>query len=155
MNVPTLPHRLALLFVFAAALFARADDSAILTAVRAADDERVAAIKAADAARLDAVFSDQLLYTHSNGKLDNKQAYVGALVSGKTVYEVYEYQQRDFHIAAPDIVLMTARMTIKAKSAAGALASDLSVLAVWRNEGGKWRFLAWQSAKLSPPPPAK
>ncbi|RXK53751.1 nuclear transport factor 2 family protein [Oleiharenicola lentus] len=148
---PTLPRCLAWLFVLTAALLARADDSAILAAVRAADDERVAAIKAADAARLDAIFSDDLLYTHSNGKLDRKAAYVGALVSGKTVYEIYDYQQRDFHVASPAIVLMTARMTIKAKSASGALASDLSVLAVWRNESGKWRFLAWQSAKLAPP----
>ncbi len=151
MKFPTLPRRLALLFVFAAALLARADDSAILAAVRAADDERVAAIKAADAARLDAIFSDQLLYTHSNGHLDNKAAYVGSLVSGKTVYEIYDYKQRDFHVATPDIVLMTAKLTIKARSAAGGLASDVSVLAVWRNEGGKWRFLAWQSAKLTPP----
>ena len=28
------------------------------------------------------------------------------------------------------------------------------VLAVWREEKGQWRFLAWQSNKVPPPAPA-
>ena len=32
-------------------------------------------------------------------------------------------------------------------------ALDLNFLTVWREEGGKWRFLAWKSCKN--PPPAK
>jgi hypothetical protein len=125
--------------------------TALIAAVRAADDERVVAVRSADPARLDAILSDQLRYTHSNAKVDTKQSYMDALVSHQTVYEVYEYQQRDFHVASADIVLMTGRMTIKARSAAGSFASDVSILAVWRLEAGKWRFLAWQSAKLTPP----
>ncbi len=152
MKSAALPRRFLLLVALVFTVLARADDAAILAAVRAADDERVAATVAADPLRLEALYSDQLLYTHSNGHLDTKAAYVGALVSGKTVYEIYDYKQRDFHVAAPGIVLMNARVTIKAKSAAGGLASDLSVLAVWRLENGTWRFLAWQSAKLTPPP---
>jgi ketosteroid isomerase-like protein len=122
-----------------------------LAAVRAADDERVAAVLAADPARLNAILSDQLRYTHANGKVDTKQSYTEALVSHKTVYETYAYTQRDFHPATADIVLMTGRMMIKAKSTTGSLASEVSILAVWRLEGGHWRFLAWQSAKLTPP----
>lgn len=121
-----------------------------LAAVRAADDERVAAILAADPARLDAILSDQLRYTHSTGKVDTKQTFVAALVSHATVYETCDYLQREFHPASPDIVLMTGRMNIKARSTAGSFASEVSLLAVWRLEGGKWRFLSWQSAKLTP-----
>ena len=28
---------------------------------------------------------------------------------------------------------------------------DLNFLAIWRNEGGAWRFVAWQSSRLNPP----
>ena len=31
---------------------------------------------------------------------------------------------------------------------------DLNFLAVWREEGGSWHFLAWQSCKNPPPAPA-
>ncbi len=49
---------------------------------------------------------------------------------------------------------MTGRVHIKAKSAAGEMDSVLGFLAVWREENGKWRFLAWQSCRI-PPPAAK
>lgn len=161
-------HRFTLLLALSVASFGAVDDLApavrdpvthillgpaearIIAAVRAADDERVAAVLSADPARLDAVLSDQLRYTHSTGKVETKQSYTDALVTHATVYETYEYLQRDFHPVTPDIVLMTGRMKIKARSSAGDFASEVSLLAVWRLEGGQWRFLAWQSAKLAP-----
>jgi hypothetical protein len=51
------------------------------------------------------------------------------------------------------MALMTGRVHIKATSATGASDGVLSLLAVWREEKGHWRFLAWQSCKL--PLPAK
>ena len=59
----------------------------------------------------------------------------------------------EFRRISPDVVLETGRMVIKAKSATDSVASNVSILAVWRLEEGKWRFFAWQSAKL--PAPAK
>jgi len=170
MKRPALVPRLALLLALPVASLCAADEllppernpathillgpaqAGIVAAVQAADDERVAAILAADPARLDAIFSDQLRYTHSTGKVDTKPSFTKALVSHETVYESCEYLQRDFHLASADIVLMTGRMMIKARSTGGSFASEVSLLAVWRLEGGKWRFLAWQSARLTPPP---
>ena len=40
-------------------------------------------------------------------------------------------------------------------SPTGKLVNDLNYLAVWREEKGKWRFLAWQSCKNPPPGDAK
>lgn len=156
MNHPTLPRSLALLFTLAAALLARASDDATLAAVRAADDERVAAILAADAARLDAIFSDDLSYTHSNGKHDTKKSYMESLLKHTTVYTKYDYQERTFFSATPDIVIEKAHVLITSGTAEKQNApNDLNIMSVWRKEGGKWRFLAWQSAKLPAPAPAK
>lgn len=130
-----------------------AADEKVIAAVRAADDERVAAIQAADKARLDAIFSDVLHYTHSSGKIDNKASYMQALVSKATVYDRYEYLERSFVPLTPDVVLMTAHALIYSVSASGRNENDLAILAVYRRENGKWRFAAWQSAKL--PPKAK
>ena len=130
-----------------------AEDKAIVAA-RAADDERLAATKSGERARLDAIFSDELRYAHSSGKVDTKASYVQSLTSHSTVYESFDYQERNFKVAGPGIVLMTGRVLIKATNNGARADNDLNFLAVWREEGGKWRFLAWQSCKNPPPAPA-
>lgn len=127
----------------------------LVAEVRAADNERVAAILAADATRLDAILSDDLHYAHSNGRVDTKASYIESLLSRKTVYRKYDYQRRDFTIVSPEIALMTGRLGIEADNHGRLATLDLSVLAVFRKEAGRWRFLAWQSAQLpSPAAPA-
>ena len=45
---------------------------------------------------------------------------------------------------------MTGRVRIRAATAEAEMENALSFLAVWRKENGQWRFLAWQSCKLTP-----
>ena len=129
-----------------------ADDSLSAT-LSAADDERVAATVAADSARLTAIFSDELRYAHSTGAVDDKASYIDSLASGRTKYMVYDYQERKFTFPAPGIALMAGRVHIQSSSATGVSDGVLSILAVWREEQGKWRFLAWQSCRLPAQPP--
>jgi hypothetical protein len=131
-----------------------AADDKLIAAVQAADAERVAATKAGDGARLDAIFSNDLRYAHSSGHVDTKASYMKSLTSHNTVYETYDYKEQNFTPVAPGIVLMTGRVLSHTRNATGANDLDLNFLAVWREEGGKWRFLAWQSCKNPPPAPA-
>jgi Domain of unknown function (DUF4440) len=147
------PLRLLPFLLLAFAGLQAADDP-IISAVRAADDERVAATKAGDNARLTAIFSEGLHYAHSSGKIDTKASYIKSLVSHSTVYESYEYMERNFVPAAPGIVLMTGRAMIHSRNGDQKVENDLNFLAVWREENGAWRFLAWQSCKNPPPAPA-
>jgi hypothetical protein len=127
-----------------------APDEKLIAALRAADDERVAATKSGDRARLNAIYSDGLHYAHSNGKIDNKASYLDSLVQRTTVYEKFDYVKREFQPAGPGIVLMTGRALVLAGPPASKQQNDLNFLAVWREENGKWRFLAWQSCKNPP-----
>lgn len=149
----TLLRLLPLLAFFAVTL--RAADDKLIAAVTAADDERTAATKSADPKRLDAIFSDALHYAHSSGKIDNKEAYVKSLTSKSTIYESFDYKDRKFTPAGPGIVLMTGRVIVKASNNGQKVENDLNFLAVWREEGGKWRFMAWQSCKNLPPADTK
>ena len=137
----------------AAASSLPAADGPRLKVLRAADDERVAAIIAADRVRLTAIFSDDLRYAHSTGAVDDKKSYTDVLVTGRTKYLVYDYQERNFSFPAAGIALMTGRVHIKSTSATGVSDGVLSILAVWREEKGKWRFLAWQSCRIPVPTP--
>jgi hypothetical protein len=145
--------RLLALFTLAIGTLRAAEDKAI-GAARAADDERLAATKAADPKRLDAIFSSELRYAHSSGKVDTKASYVKSLTSKSTVYESFDYKERNFTVAAPGIVLMTGRVLIHSANNGQKVENDLNFLAVWREENGQWRFLAWQSNKVPPPAPA-
>jgi hypothetical protein len=79
---------------------------------RAADDARVAAMISADPAKLAEVFSDDLLYVHSNGKPDTKTSFVAAISAGRSVYHSVTYEQREFREVSPGLVLMTARCRV-------------------------------------------
>jgi hypothetical protein len=128
-----------------------ADDTAVIAAVRAADDARTAAIVAANRTQMEAIFSDELHYAHSSGIIDTKASYIQSLVTRSTVYESFDYKQRKFTVAAPGVVLMTAHVIVKAGPAGAPNTNDLNVLAVWRQENGRWRFLAWQSCRNPAP----
>lgn len=146
-SMKTLIASFALLLVFNLNLRA---DEAKLAAVSAADDARVAAMKAADKDKLTAIFSDELRYAHSSGVVDLKAGFIDILVSGKTKYVGYDIVERNFTFPAPGIALMSGQSRVQAESAKGKMDSVLSYLAVWREEGGQWKFLAWQSCKLPP-----
>jgi len=132
----------------------QAADDPQLANLRAADDERVGAMIAADRARLDAILSDDLHYAHSSGKVDTKASLTDTIVSGRTKYEIIKYETRNFTFPAPGIALMSGRAHVKVGNATGGMDAALSLLAVWREEKGHWRFLAWQSCKLPAPEPA-
>jgi Domain of unknown function (DUF4440) len=124
----------------------------VIDAVRRADDARVSATLAASRGQLDAVFSDDLIYTHSSGAVNDKASYIAAIASGQTKYFSIDYESRDFKAVAPGIVLMRGRCLIHSANGGQSVENHLAYLAVWREENGVWRFLAWQSCHL---PPAK
>lgn len=142
----TLLAALSLLF----ALQVLAEDHPSLADVKAADKVRVAAMQSGDRAKLDGIFSVELRYAHSNGIVDTKSSFIDILSAGKTKYVGYDYEEQNFAFPSPGIALMTGRAHVKAESEGKAMDAVLGFLAVWREEKGQWRFLAWQSCKLPP-----
>src|SRR5437868_3880392 len=120
----TLLRLLPLLAVAFVSLHAAEDKS--IAAARAADDERIAATKSGERSRLDAIFSNDLHYAHSSGTIDTKASYIDSLTSKRTVYESFDYKQRDFKVAAPGLVVMTGRVYIKAMSNGARSDNDLN-----------------------------
>lgn len=122
----------------------------VQAALRAADDERVAATIAADRARLAAIYSDELHYCHSNGRADTKASQIEGIAGGGNRYVNFEYKERTFTPVAPGVALMKGHVLMhtvnKSSGQKGVL--DLKFLAVWREENGRWRFLAWQSCRM-------
>jgi ketosteroid isomerase-like protein len=140
-----------LIAFFLAILPAIAADDPQLAAVKAADTARVAAMKSPDRERLNAIFSNELRYSHSTGAVDTKASFIELLLAGKTRYVGYDYDEQNFTFPAPGIALMTGRLHLTGINPAGPMDIWLNFLAVWREESGHWRFLSWQSCKVAPP----
>ena len=126
-------------------------EEAPLAAVKAADEARLSAMKSADRDKLTAIFSDDLRYSHSSGVVDTKASFIDVLTKGTTKYLSVDYEEQNFTFPAPGIALMTGRAKFKIGTPNGDIDPTLVFLAVWRLEDGQWRFLAWQSCKLTPP----
>jgi len=151
LRFPTLATIAALALFAVLPVASRAAVPAPLAALAAADDERLAATKAADPARLAAIFSDDLHYAHSTGKVDTKESLIKALAARTSVYESFDYKERKFTVIGPGLATMTGRVLVKVGPPGKPNELDLSLLAVWREEQGKWRFLAWQSCRMPAP----
>ena len=149
---PLLVSLAVALFLSAPALHAA--DAKTTAAIAAADDERAAAMISGDRARLDAIFSDDLRYIHSNGNVDTKASFMEALTTNRSDYQAIDSEQREIRTIAPGIALVSGRSRVKVLSGGNQLDLYLGHLSVYREENGKWRFIAWQSARLPMPTPA-
>jgi hypothetical protein len=127
---------------------AQQTSSSLVDRLKAADDARVAAILAADRSGLQTALSSELRYAHSNGVVDTRESFIDALCERKMRYLAYEHQERHFTFPAPGIALMSGRARMRVIASEGEVDTVLGYLGVWREEAGKWKFIAWQSCRL-------
>src|SRR5215212_2014435 len=122
----TLLRFLALLSLIS--VVARAADDKLIAAVRAADEERLAASIAADAKRLDAIYSDDLHYVHSSGKVDNKASQIRGITTSGSGYESFEHKERTFVPAGPGVMLMYGHVLVNMKNKASGAKNTNDIL---------------------------
>ena len=103
---------------------------------------RVALLEA-NKANLEALTSSNLTYGHSSGTLEDKGAFVDALVSGKSVFTSLEIAKQTIKIIG---LIALVRHEMRGEVNSGKI--NLGVLQVWQKENGKWVLLARQAFKL-------
>jgi uncharacterized protein (TIGR02246 family) len=113
-------------------------------AVRAVEDRRIKALVEDDFATLDAIFADDLHYTHSSTVVDDKASYMAALRTGKTKYETIDREPARVRIYG-DTALMTGTAVVGLKGRAEKL--PLRYTLVYVRQAGQWRMVAWQSTR--------
>ena len=121
-------------------------EPAVISAVRA-DKARLAAMMAGDGEGLARLMSDQLRFVHSDGRVESKGDYVKNLMAGDTAYADAKTSELETMQISADVVVVLGVQEMRKKL--GPTWSDIKLryLAVWRNESGTWRMVAWQSAR--------
>lgn len=146
MKTNSLIRLLALGAVVACGVQAASAEPAVISALRA-DKARLAAMMAGDGEALARLMSDQLRFVHSDGRVESKADYVKNLMAGDTAYADAKTAELETTQVSPDVVVVLGVQEMRKRL--GPTWSDIKLryLAVWRNESGTWRMVAWQSAR--------
>lgn len=125
-----------------------AAEPAVISALRA-DKARLAAMMAGDGGALGRLMSDQLRFVHSDGRVESKTDYVKNLMAGDTAYADAKTSELETTQVANDVVVIIGVQEMRKRLGTEWSNIKLRYLAVWRNENGAWRMVAWQSARPS------
>ena len=113
--------------------------------VRATEDRRIKALIDDDFATLEAIFADDLTYTHSNSVLDTKAAYMAGLRSGKAKYEAIDRKPSTVRLYG-DTAIITGDAQIKLRSQPAPFWIRYTLMYV--KQGAAWKMVAWQSTRI-------
>ena len=110
------------------------------------EGKRRAALVAGDLKTLEALFSDEMTYTHTTGQVDTKKSYLESLRSGVR-YEAMDLS--DVNITRYDsTVVMVGVAQVAVKSPRGPIRFRARFTGVWARQHEQWRFAAWQTTRL-------
>lgn len=120
-----------------------ADEIAVSKAVQ----ELHKAITDADKAALESLTDKDLSYGHSGGKVENKAAFMEALLSGKVDFSSIELSNQTITISGKNAIV---RNTFSGKLTSDGKPMDINIniLMVWRKQHGHWVLLARQGYKI-------
>jgi ketosteroid isomerase-like protein len=118
--------------------------------VETLERKRFAAQVSKDFDFLEKVFADDLLYTHSGGKQDNKTTYIASIKEGKSVYNKIDIEDilvRDYGKTA----VVNGKIMIEQPAPEGKTVQlHLRYVVVYNKNGKKgWQLNTWQSLKLA------
>lgn len=126
-------------------------DQAAAKEVELLERQRFEAQVKKDYAVLEKVFADDLVYTHSNGKQNNKQEYLQSIRDGKSQYEKIEVEAlhvRAYHDGRTAVVNGSITITLPPKPDGTPNLAHLKYVVVQIKDPKKgWQVVLWQSQK--------
>lgn len=149
-------RHLSFVLIFAVALgglaASAADTRSIEAEISRLDNRRIQALVDADLKTLDQIYSDDLVYVHSGGKIDGKQPYLALLASGSLDYVSQQYDPpARVVVANADSAFVTGRVTIELKSKTGQITKRvLATTTVYARSAGGWKVVLYQGTPVQP-----
>jgi len=115
--------------------------------VKRTDLARLEAMRKGDGPALARIFSDEIVFIHSDGRSEGKADYIKNMTAGDTAYTDLKTAEVQARQIAKDVIVLSGAQEMKKKL--GPTWSEIKIrfLSVWRNEGGTWRMVAWQSLR--------
>jgi hypothetical protein len=107
---------------------------------------RMALLKA-DKAKLEALTADQLSYSHSDGRVEDKAQFINGVMTRKAVVKSIEWPEMTIQIVLPNAIV---RHLYVSESELDGKTNNVRIgaLQVWQKQGNDWKLLARAGIKL-------
>jgi ketosteroid isomerase-like protein len=129
----------------APALASSADEEAVAKQVEAF---RLAQI-AADPKALGALCWDDLSYSHSSGKVEDKATFIANATDGKSKFLSIEYKDTTIKVVGPTAIVRFHWIAEQEMAADGKkVPTNLHILMNWQKQGDQWKLLSRAATKL-------
>ncbi|MEP7365875.1 MAG: nuclear transport factor 2 family protein [Acidobacteriota bacterium] len=135
--------RALLVLAFAGVSLAAVEDE-----IKTAEQQWAAAAKSGDAAQLNRLLSNDIVYTHATGIIDNKTSYIEKVKSKRQKYDGIVPSNVHIKVFDGHTAVLTARMRMHGTNAAGPFDDQVLMTHVWVKTNGAWQLVAHQTTKV-------
>jgi len=113
------------------------------------DDERSRAMTTADTAVLERLMADDVVYTHSSGRLDSKKSFIASIAGGTVKYR--RIDRKDVATSLREgFAFLTGAIEIDVETGGKLLHLNLRFSNVWEPTAKGWQQILWQSTPIAP-----
>jgi ketosteroid isomerase-like protein len=108
-----------------------------------------AAQVAADAKAFDALCAAELSYSHSDGRVEDKAAFIAGATNGKSKWLSLKYEDPKIRVVGPAAIVRFHWLGEQEAVADGKKSStNLHILMNWQKQGADWQLLSRAATKL-------
>jgi ketosteroid isomerase-like protein len=101
-----------------------------------------------DKTSLDKIAAPELTYGHSNGHIEDKAAFIEALVSGKNDFVTIDLSEQSVKLVGKDLALVRHKLKADTNNGGTPGTANIGILLVFQKQQGQWKLLARQAFKL-------
>ena len=127
----------------AAAVFADPVDD-----IRAAQAVRLEATINADVDELDKCYANNLVYAHSDGRVDDRGVLLANIATGRVDYQKIDVIEQGIRVY-DDVAIVTGSADLRVVAGDRIIEMTLSFTSVYVQNDGRWQFASWHSSRVA------
>ena len=123
--------------------------SADMTVKNAVEELRTAWLKQ-DKAKIESLTAEQLSYSHSDARLEDKAKFIDGVMTRKATFKSLEWPELTVQVVGNNAVVR--HLWVSESELEGKVTNTkIGVIQVWQKQDGGWKLLARASWRLPPP----
>ncbi|VVQ19360.1 hypothetical protein PS938_04705 [Pseudomonas fluorescens] len=127
--------------------YVAATPAAVDKAVAQAVDHLTQAMLHKDIPELNALTAENLTYGHSSGKIQDKQAFIADIETGKSAFKTLEMQNQTITVSG-DVALVRHHFSAQALKGTEVVPTEIENFQIWQKQDGKWLLVGRQAFKF-------
>ena len=101
-----------------------------------------------DKSSLDKIAAPELTYGHSQGTLEDKAAFMDALVSGRNDFVTIDLSEQTIKLVGKDLAMVRHKLKAQTNNGGTPGTANIGILLIFQKQKGEWKLLARQAFKL-------